>query len=167
LGIGGVRLPGWPFIFSTFTPIMHLGQKIKEIFESRDISVVDFARQIGTVRQNVYRIFEREAVDTDLLMRISESLDHNFFQYFRPRVSLPLSFTETSQNPEPVITEVEDANLPAGPELVADAMPTCNPFLSAELYQRELDMAHKEIEYLKKIVSLLEERTVYLVNRRG
>ena len=62
--------------------IMLIGEKIKEVYEGSGMKLSDFADKIGTVRQNIYRIFEKEQIDAGLLVKISEVLKHNFFQYF-------------------------------------------------------------------------------------
>jgi transcriptional regulator with XRE-family HTH domain len=61
---------------------VHIGQKVQEVFEQKALKLSDFADQLGTVRQNVYRIFKKHHLDTGLLMKISEVLGHNFFQYY-------------------------------------------------------------------------------------
>jgi hypothetical protein len=61
---------------------IEIGQKIKEVFDHRHMKLTDFADELGTVRQNVYRIFRKRHLDTGLLMKISQVLDHNFFQYY-------------------------------------------------------------------------------------
>lgn len=65
-------------------PIMVIGNKIKEVTESKGMTVSEFARRINTSRENAYGIFKRESIDTKLLTRICEVLDHDFFQYFTP-----------------------------------------------------------------------------------
>ena len=52
----------------------HLGHKIKTVFEQKQMSVSEFARQIHCERTNVYTIFNRTTIDTDLLARISRVL---------------------------------------------------------------------------------------------
>ncbi len=61
---------------------MHIGLRIKQILDTRAKShtVTWFARQLNCNRRNVYHIFERQTIDTDLLRRISLILHHNFFQ---------------------------------------------------------------------------------------
>src|SRR5689334_21512610 len=71
-----------------------IGKKIKEVFDNSDIKLNEFADQLGMVRQNVYRIFERTTIDTDLLIKISKILDHDFFQYFISPVINKISFEE-------------------------------------------------------------------------
>lgn len=108
---------------------MKIGEKIKEVFESRDIKLTDFADQIGTVRQNLYRIFERESIDTDLLLKISNALNYDFFQFYKVDGQ---SKSDLSDNTSTTANEIS-------------------------ALKEELSAAEKEIEYLKKIVALREE----------
>ena len=100
--------------------MIHIGQKIREIFETKGISVVEFAKRINTSRENVYGIFKRKTIDVELLFHISEVLEYNFFQdCLNPSFSL-----------YPQIDNLE----------------------------RKLEMAEKEIAYLKQINRLLMEK---------
>jgi hypothetical protein len=58
---------------------MHIGQKIKEIMEQRNRSVIWVAEQISCERTNVYNIFARADVSTNLLRKLCVVLDHDFF----------------------------------------------------------------------------------------
>ncbi len=69
-------------IFTILLPMIHIGSKIKEVFDTKDLTVSEFARRIDTSRENIYGIFKRKSIDTNLLIKISNVLDHNFFQYF-------------------------------------------------------------------------------------
>ncbi len=40
------------------------------------------ARQICCERRNVYKIYARASIDTELLLRISKALNHDFFRYY-------------------------------------------------------------------------------------
>lgn len=64
-------------------PDVQIGPKVQEIFESRNMKLSDLADRLGTVRQNVYRIFKKADLDTGLLIKISEVLNHNFFHYYK------------------------------------------------------------------------------------
>lgn len=116
-----------------------IGEKIKEIFEDRKIKLKDFAEGIGVARQNIYRIFEKDSIDTELLLKIGEVLEHNFFQYFGEHGH---NLTPTS-NSEPgnFVQELENT-------------------------RNELRLARKEIDYLKKIIDLMEERTKLLLEQK-
>lgn len=107
-------------------PEVTIGGRIQDVFESRNIKLSEFADELGTVRQNVYRIFKKRDLDTGLLTKISEVLNHNFFDYYKSG---------------------EDAGGP-NREL-------------ADL-QVQLELARKEIDYLKKIINLMEEKAKLL-----
>ncbi len=109
---------------------VEIGQKIKEVFDKRQMKLTDFADELGTVRQNVYRIFKKRHLDTGLLLKISQVLNHNFFQYY---VSTP---------------PTENGN--------SDALVDLTNTLNAQSH--ELELAKKETDYLRKIIKLMEEK---------
>ena len=43
------------------------------------MTVVSFAEQLSCSRANVYKIFDKKSIDTDMLMRISAILHYDFF----------------------------------------------------------------------------------------
>ena len=49
---------------------IHIGNEIKKAVESSNLTVSTFAEKINKTRVNVYSIFKRESIDTDLLMKI-------------------------------------------------------------------------------------------------
>jgi hypothetical protein len=110
---------------------VEIGHKIKEVFDSQNMKLTDFADELGTVRQNVYRIFKKRHLDTGLLLKISEVLNHNFFQYY----------TSNTETADPQQTEQVR-------KLVKDASE----------HLRQLELAKKEIDYLRKIIKLMEEK---------
>lgn len=61
---------------------IHVGGKIREIFDGKGMSISEFARRINMSRENIYDIFKRKTIDTGLLETISSTLEHDFFQYF-------------------------------------------------------------------------------------
>jgi len=60
--------------------MIHIGQKIEEIVRLKRFPIVEFARKINTTRNNIYNIFSRESIDTELLRKIGEILEYDFFQ---------------------------------------------------------------------------------------
>jgi transcriptional regulator with XRE-family HTH domain len=64
--------------------MVHIGKKIKQQLTIKKISVQAFALKINTTRNNVYNIFERQSIDTELLYKICIILNHDFFQYYKP-----------------------------------------------------------------------------------
>ncbi len=63
--------------FSMQQPI--IGQMIKLELERQERSVSWFARKLSYDRSNIYRLFQKDNIDTLTLMRISRILQHNFF----------------------------------------------------------------------------------------
>ena len=59
-----------------------IGELIKERLNAHESSVAWFARKLSCSRVNVYKIFCKEYIDTELLTRISRILNYDFFQYF-------------------------------------------------------------------------------------
>src|SRR5688572_6384860 len=109
---------------------IEIGQEIKEVFDSRHMKLTDFADELGTVRQDVYRIFRKRHLDTGLLIKISQVLDHNFFQYYL----------------EHPASEIEDEKISTIKRELTD-------------YEKQLELSKKEIDYLRKIIRLMEEKT--------
>lgn len=110
---------------------VEIGHKIREVFDHQSMKLTDFADELGTVRQNVYRIFKKRHLDTGLLLKISQVLNHNFFQYYvAPTEAVS---AQSSRETLRLASEVSD-------------------------YQRQLDLAKKEIDYLRKIIKLMEEK---------
>lgn len=57
---------------------LHIGHMVKSVFDESGLSVAEFARRIHCERTNVYKIFNRQSVDVETLVKISEALEHNF-----------------------------------------------------------------------------------------
>lgn len=58
---------------------IHIGSLIRRRLDEKGYSVVWLARQLACSRTNVYKIFEKAHIDTDMLARISTVLDYDFF----------------------------------------------------------------------------------------
>ena len=56
-----------------------IGILIKEELERQERSISWFARKLSCDRSNVYRLFQKESIDTNLLARISILLGRDFF----------------------------------------------------------------------------------------
>lgn len=62
--------------------MVHIGKLIEQELRKQERTVTWFANKLYCERTNVYSIFKRESIDTALLLRISEILHHNFFDYY-------------------------------------------------------------------------------------
>jgi hypothetical protein len=65
---------------------IHIGEVIERKFQESGIKMQTFAERINTVERNVYDIFKRKDIKTDLLRSISEALDYNFFDLYTTNI---------------------------------------------------------------------------------
>ena len=126
---------------------LHIGQKIQEIAKQHRISTTMLAEMVSTSRQNMRMIFQRKSMDTDLLVRISKVLKHNFFQYYNEEVALEwYEMDFVSRDHVGKAVEESESKLSQ---------------MEKRLDKLEKEMATKEIAYLKEINELrkrLEEK---------
>lgn len=59
--------------------MIHIGKRIEEELRLQERSVTWFANKLYCDRTNVYKIFRKQSIDTELLLRISAILNHDFF----------------------------------------------------------------------------------------
>lgn len=69
---------------------LHIGHEIQQELRRQERSVAWFARRLACDRTNVYRIFDKESLDTRLLMRISTILVRDFFVLYSQQLSTEL-----------------------------------------------------------------------------
>ena len=65
---------------------IHIGQLIAEQLKKDERSVSWLARQIPCTRNHVYKILRKPSLDTALLLRISQIMHFNFFQYYAAEI---------------------------------------------------------------------------------
>jgi len=116
---------------------IHIGKKIKEELYRQGIPVSVFAKKINRSRNVVYDIFERESIDTALLNKIGKILQCDFFSLYSSQKEY-----NSGEIKSFLVNETPAEYKQASEELI--------------LLQRHNDTLHKEIAYLKKIISLLE-----------
>jgi hypothetical protein len=61
---------------------LHIGHLVQEQLRKDKRSVGWLSREIGCTRNHVYKIFNKASMDCELLLRISISMNFNFFQYY-------------------------------------------------------------------------------------
>lgn len=78
--------------------MIHIGQRIKDIFEQqpKQHNIDWLAAQLSCQRANVYKIFNRRDIDTQLLNRLCHILDHDFF------ADLSYDYLRNGREAEPV-----------------------------------------------------------------
>jgi len=66
---------------------MHVGEQIRRVMEEKDHSVKWLAGKLCCDRTNIYKIYNKPNIDTDLLQRICVILNYNFFTYISSETS--------------------------------------------------------------------------------
>ena len=61
---------------------IHIGHLIQTQLKADQRSVGWLSREIGCTRNHVYKVFSKPSLDSDLLLRISNAMNYNFFQYY-------------------------------------------------------------------------------------
>lgn len=64
---------------------MTLGELIRQRLSEQKHTVVWFSQQLACSRTNVYKIFEKDHLDTRLLMRICSILEFDYFKVLSER----------------------------------------------------------------------------------
>jgi len=60
--------------------MVNVGQNIKEELECQERTISWFARKLNCTRAAVYRLFDKNSLDTALLLNISQILHRDFFR---------------------------------------------------------------------------------------
>lgn len=63
-----------------------IGKSIEYELRNQERSVVWLARKLNCNRTNIYKIFNRSTIDTELLLRISNVIQRNFFEEYINRL---------------------------------------------------------------------------------
>lgn len=58
---------------------IHIGSIIKQKVKEQSLTIKEFADKINCERSTVYDIYERKSIDSELLIRISEALNFDFY----------------------------------------------------------------------------------------
>lgn len=111
---------------------VHIGKKIKELVKKSGMTRIEFARRINSSRGNLYNIFERQEIDTRLLVKISKVLGHDLSTYYSIE---PLQVSEDKNAYSKSEAQQEIAAL-----------------------KKELRELQKNYAFLEKINRLLEEK---------
>ena len=60
----------------------HIGHLIKTELRKQGRTITWLASQLGYSRQNMYKLFERRWIYTDLLLKISDIMGRDFFKFY-------------------------------------------------------------------------------------
>ena len=67
---------------------IHIGKIIEEELHRQERTVAWLSRKIHCDRRNIYDIFSRTSIDTNLLYKLSIALHMDFFTYFSANLQL-------------------------------------------------------------------------------
>jgi hypothetical protein len=115
-----------------------IGNLIQKKLKESGLSNAEFARKLNCTPQNVFNILERDSLDTQLLMDISEALNHNFFLYYQ------------------VSDKKKQGNKAVKSNLTAEKNASINENLLS--LKEEVEYLNLQINYLKEINQLLREK---------
>ncbi len=65
-----------------------IGKQIEDELRSQQRSVVWLSQKLNCNRTNVYKIFNRQSIDAELLLKISNALQRNFFESYTVRLDI-------------------------------------------------------------------------------
>ena len=81
---------------------IHIGKIIEEELRRQERTVTWLSRKIHCDRRNIYDIFSRTSIDTDLLYKLSIALNKDFFAHFSANLQQPIDQHLTLTNiPKP------------------------------------------------------------------
>jgi hypothetical protein len=66
---------------------IHIGEEIRNELDAQGRSVLWLSHELGCNRTNIYNIFLRSAISSDLLMRISIALNKDFFALYSQQLA--------------------------------------------------------------------------------
>ena len=65
---------------------MHIGNLIRQKVKEQNKTSVWLAEQLSCSRTNVYKLYDKKSIDTDILFRISSILKFDFFSIYSEEV---------------------------------------------------------------------------------
>lgn len=117
---------------------LHIGKLIRKHLEELGMTKSEFARRLHTSPQNIYGIFKRKSIDTELLKNISIILNFDFFQYYASGALY-----------------VSEDRAPYGKGSIISALDLQKDH---EKLKKEHETLRTESVYLKEIVQLMKEK---------
>lgn len=115
---------------------VHIGEEVKQRLYALRMPVIEFAQKINKSRTVVYHIFKRKSIDSELLKKISEILEYDFFNSYT-------QFLPDENNTTSTVKEPENISYYA---------------MQKKNYESKIEALTKEINYLKEINEMLRER---------
>lgn len=68
--------------------MIHIGQHIRHIAKTKGISAEELSKRIFCSRTHIYKLYRKYHLDTDILIRLSKALEHDFFAEYSKAIKL-------------------------------------------------------------------------------
>ena len=105
---------------------VHIGKEIEKQFQKSGIKIGSFAEKISTGERNVYSLFRRKDISSEMLVAVSKALNYNFFKLYTQDLANTMAEPEAEyQKPGKAITVSVDIsatmqNVQELPELIKE-----------------------------------------------
>ena len=120
-----------------FVPMaIHIGEKIKQRAKEFRMGPTELGKLVSTSKQNVYGIYKRKSIDSEMLRKLSNVLDYDFFQHY----------------------QVETTSIAAEPTATYLKKHKQVPLEEYNKLKKELEDLREKYALLKKINNLLEKQ---------
>jgi transcriptional regulator with XRE-family HTH domain len=102
--------------------VVHIGKELEERFKVSGMTVKSFASRIGRSPKNIYELFERPSIDTQILKKASEALHYNFFKLYCDDLDKEMGITRAEEpqarygRTEPTVIVIQGSNV--DPDLI-------------------------------------------------
>lgn len=126
---------------------VHIGNIIQKSVKKKGIKVTVFADQINCSRRNVYEIFKKKNIDTELLQVISEKLEENLFMHYLSESDLT-NYQHTKYANLLIEKLTENEQMVASPDLVYNTTDSASTTLLGLIEELK-----KEVDRLKALTS--------------
>lgn len=118
---------------------LHIGKVVRKHLEEAGMTKSEFARRLETSPQNIYGIFKRKSIDTQLLKEISNVLNYDFFQYYTTAALVVQEEKAAYGVKDKVFTALDLQR-------------------EVEKLRKDLEIMKNENQYLKEIHQLMKEK---------
>lgn len=91
--------------FNPQVSTIHIGSIIKQVLSQQRYTASWLAKQLYCDRTNIYKIFHRASIDCELLLKISEALNYDFFGHYTRQYN---NYNAEWSNPDNDQNDTED-----------------------------------------------------------
>ena len=172
---------GYFLTFDMAFEIKHInvGSAIEDRRKQLDITKTELGRRINVPQQHVNRILERETMETNKLVQVSEALEFNFFELFCPNKDERISAKNAAVAYNGNVTNtrvgdgVMDGSLAVANIQIAslqnerDTLKESNATLNNNLEDKEriIAMMQEKMDMMQKAMDLMQEKIDALEGR--